>query len=171
VIAALATPLAVGLLVFQDYGVPLDEPVQRTIGRQAWRFAFEGNPAYLSNIDRYYGPAFEMALFGIERHLGLEGDPRRVFLMPHLVSYSVFWVSSVTLFDVLRRRQGLPLGIVAVVLLFASPRIFADAFYNTKDLAFLSLVTMAVWTMGRYADRPSHARAALHGALCGSRPT
>ncbi len=166
VVAALATPLALGLHVFQDYGLPWDEPVQRTLGLQAWRLAFEGNPAYLSNADRHDGAAFEMALFGAERYLGLEGDARRVFFMRHLANYLVFWIGSVALFDVVRRRQGSPLGLVAALLLFSSPRIFADAFYNTKDLAFLSFLVMAVWTLGRYVERPRHARAALHGVLC-----
>lgn len=166
VAAALATPLAAGLLVFQDYGLPWDEPVQRTLGRQAWRLAFEGNTAFLSNGDRYYGTAFEMALFGAERYLGLEGDARRVFLMRHLANYLVFWICSVALFDMVRRRQGTRLGLVAALLLFVSPRIFADAFYNTKDLAFLSFLVMAMWTLGRYVERPSHARAVLHGVLC-----
>jgi hypothetical protein len=166
VVAALAAPLAIGLGVFRDYGLPWDEPAQRTIGRQAWGLAFEGNPPYLSNADRSCGPAFEMLLFGAERYLGLEGDARRVFFMRHLVTYLVFWISSVALFDMVRRRQGAPLGLVAALLLFCSPRIFAGAFYDTEDLAFLSFLVLAVWTLGRYVERPSHARAALHGVLC-----
>jgi hypothetical protein len=167
VVATLAAPVLLGLYVFRDYGLPWDEPVQRTLGRQAWRFAFEGNPAYLSNPDRYYGVAFEMALFAAERLLGLEGQARDVFRMRHLLNFLAFWGASLCLFDLARRRLGSSrLGLVAVLALLGSPRLFADAFYNTKDLAFLSFFVVGVFTLDRFVERPSVFRAVAHGLAC-----
>jgi hypothetical protein len=166
---ALAAPLVLGLVVHRDYGLPWDEPIQRTLGRQAVRYALSGHPAYLSNADRHHGPAFEMTLFLLERSLGVEGgDAREAFFLRHLLTFVAFWAAAVCLFDLVRRHlASAAMGLVAVALLFTSPRLFADAFYNTKDAAFLSFFVVAVWTLDRYVAKPGLARAAVHGLACG----
>lgn len=167
-LAVLAAPLAIGVATFGDYGMAWDEHIQRALGRQAWRYVFEDRPGYLYSHDRFYGVAYEMTLFGFERALGLGADTRPVYLMRHLVNFAVFWAAGLAVFDLVRRRLGsTSLGLLAFVLLFTAPRLYADAFYNTKDLAFLSFFAIGLWTLDRFVDRPTLARGLLHGLACG----
>lgn len=167
VLGALVVPLVIGLLVFRDYGLPWDEPIQRSLGRQAWRYVLEDRPAYALNSDRFYGVAWEMALVGAEQALGIEGNSRGAFLLRHLASFLAFWVAGLCLFDLARRRfASRTLGLVTFGLLFSAPRIFADAFYNTKDLGFLSFFVVGAWTLDRFVARPNAWRALAHGVAC-----
>jgi hypothetical protein len=57
-------------------------------------------------------------------------------------------------------------ALLGVVFLVASPRIFADSFYNPKDAVFLSFYTIAGCTLANLLRRPTVAGAALHGLAC-----
>ena len=162
----LALPLLAGCVVFGDYGLGLDEPVQRLLGRQAWRYVLAGNPAYLQNPDRFYGVAFELALMAAEKLLGIS-DARPAFLVRHLATFVLFWSAGVCLFAVARRLLGSwrP-ALLASILLFLSPRVVADAFGNSKDLPFLSLFVVAVLTLLRYVEKPTLGRALAHAVAC-----
>ena len=149
-----------------DYGLGLDEPVQRLLGRQAWRYVLAGNPAYLLYRDRFYGVAFELALMAAEKLLGIS-DARPAFLVRHLATFVLFWSAGVCLFAVARRLLGSwrP-ALLASILLFLSPRVVADAFGNSKDLPFLSLFVVAVLTLLRYVEKPTLGRALAHAVAC-----
>ena len=167
VLLALLAPLVVGLLVFRDYGIPWDEPIQRSLGAHAWRYVFDSRSAYASSSDRFYGVAYEMTLYGAERALGIAGNSRGAFLLRHAVNFVVFWLAGLSIFDLVRRRLGsTALGLVAFGLLFSSPRVFADAFYNTKDLGFLSAFVVGMWTLDRFVARPRFWLAVGHGLVC-----
>jgi hypothetical protein len=56
------------------------------------------------------------------------------------------------------------LGLLAAAMLVLSPRIFADAFYNSKDLVFMAVFLIALTTMFTFAAKPS-VRSALAHAL------
>ncbi len=50
-------------------------------------------------------------------------------------------------------------------LLVLHPRIFANAFYDSKDMGFAALFIIAVWTLERYRSRPSAGRILFHAAM------
>ena len=55
--------LAIGLLIYKDFGVPTDESAQFQIAVWNHRYIFAGDPSLLTFKDRYYGAIFELPLF------------------------------------------------------------------------------------------------------------
>jgi hypothetical protein len=52
---------------------------------------------------------------------------------------------------------------LGATLLVVSPRFFAEAFYNGKDIVYLGFFALAMLTLTRLLRRPSLARAVVHG--------
>ena len=94
----LAVFAAVGAAVLDDYGVSLDEPIQRGLAVVAARYVLGDGPLIgdgpqtdlfgLYHV-RYYGVSFEAPLLLAERLLGL-ADSRAVHLLRHLLTHLFF---------------------------------------------------------------------------------
>jgi hypothetical protein len=50
--------------------------------------------------------------------------------------------------------------------LILSPRLFAESFYNSKDLVFLSLFIISIYTLIQFLEKTSLFRAAVHALAC-----
>jgi hypothetical protein len=158
--------LVVGISVFDDYGVSWDERVQRGYGEKVYSYVTEGDRSLFLDRHRYYGPVFEFVLVAIEKGLDLT-DTRDIYLMRHLVTFLVFWLGAVFFFLLCRKVfNSLEAASAGVLLLVLSPRIFAHAFYNSKDIPFMAVFIIGVFTLLRYLDKKSLRSAALHGAVC-----
>jgi hypothetical protein len=154
--------LACGLLIYRDYGVSWDEPTQLRIGVANYRYATRGDPALLSMRDRFYGPLFEMFLVRFQS----KGDDQAVYYSRHLLTFLCFYAGCLAFYFLARRFLGnkwAALG--AVVFLALSPRIFADAFYNTKDIPFMVFYIFGLLTLLWFLDRPTLPRLAIHAAF------
>jgi hypothetical protein len=162
----LAGLLAVGLAAFGDYGIAWDEPVQRQYGSEVYNYVVHGNGALFLDRHRYYGPVFEFLFYSLEKVLGLS-DTRSIYLARHLAGFLCLWVG-VLFFYLLARRvfASWKLGLVGSAMLLLSPRIFAHSFYNSKDIPFLAMFVVGAYTLLRYLDRKTLARAIVHGAVC-----
>ncbi len=139
-----------GCLIYKDYGIPWDELIQTQIGALNFRYIFRGDHSLLSFSDRYYGAIFEVPLLWLSSRLSLAR---------HLAIFLVF-VAGVILFYFLCRRlfHSDWWALLGAVLLAISPRIFADAFYNSKDIPFLVMAIAAVWTLVILSDALSGRR-------------
>jgi hypothetical protein len=158
--------LCVGLFVYKDYGISWDELVSRNNGLLTYKYVFEGNDEILTYQDRYYGTAFELLLILLEKPFNFD-DPRELFLFRHLATFFLFWISAIFFFLLCRDRFGdWKMGLLGSTFLFLSPRIFAHSFFNSKDLAFLSLFIMCIYGLVKYLQRKSLLRAAFHAFLC-----
>ncbi|RZK93365.1 MAG: hypothetical protein EOO62_32065, partial [Hymenobacter sp.] len=65
-----------------------------------------------------------------------------------------------------RRFGSWRLGLVGALLLVASPRLFSDYFYNSKDAVFLAAFTGAVATAVPFIRRPTWRGAVAHAFVC-----
>ncbi|MFZ1946361.1 MAG: glycosyltransferase family 39 protein [bacterium] len=163
---ALGAMLALGIAASDDYGIAWDEPVQRQYGSEVYDYVFHHDQGLFLNRHRYYGPVFELALYSLEKALGLS-DARSVYGMRHSANFVVFWGGLVFFFLLARRLFGSwKLGLVGCAMLFLSPRIFAHGFYNSKDIPFLAVFVAGVYTLLRYLDRRTIGRALAHGVVC-----
>ena len=166
--------VVLGLAVFRDYGVPWDEPRQRLIGGVSVRYVLQHVapsrplPASLPDNslatfdDRDYGVAFEAPAVAMELLLGLT-DSRDVYLMRHLLTYLVFLGGVFAVYRMgTRRFDDWRLGLCAATMLVLSPRFFAEAFYNSKDIVFMACFAMATNTMLAFVTRPGVRTASLH---------
>ena len=136
--------IILGCLIYKDYGIPWDESIQTQIGALNFRYLFRGDLSLLSFTDRYYGAIFEVPLLWISSRLSA---PR------HLVIFLIF-IFGLILFYFLGRRlfHNSWLGLLGAVFLAMSPRIFADAFYNSKDIPFLVAGITTIWTLVILSD-------------------
>jgi hypothetical protein len=163
-LACLAALLSTGALVLDDFGVSLDETMQRQVGIANYLYLAHGASRLLDPAfpERVYGPAFEVLLAAIEKEAGL-ADSRTIYLVRHGTTFLLFCAAVAFFFGLcLRQLRGWPAALFGCGLLVLAPRIFADAFYNSKDLPFLSLFVLGICTLVRFLDEPSPRRALWH---------
>jgi hypothetical protein len=161
-----AVLLLVGLGVFRDYGISWDERVQREYGEKVYNYIADGDRELFMDRHRYYGPVFELALYSLEKTFGLD-DTRDIYLMRHLAVFIMFWLGAVFLYLLIKHElRSWKLGLLGAAMLVLNPRIFAHAFYNSKDIPFMCMFVIGVFTLVRYLDVHSVARSVAHAIAC-----
>jgi hypothetical protein len=154
--------LVLGLLVYQQYGLAWDEPLQVNIGQTNWAYIKNHNPKLLTFNDRYYGPAYELILL----HLTYNTDTRQMYLERHLFNFLFFFAGVVAFYWLAQRLFSSSwMALLASVCLMLSPRIFADSFYNTKDVPFMVVYIFTMITLVLFLDRPTWITAVLHAGV------
>jgi hypothetical protein len=165
-----AALLALGLLVYRDYGTSWDEAAMReTVGIVNYHYVTGADRQALNDPHRvnesHHGPAFELLLMFLEKRLGLS-DIRDVYLMRHLMTFLFFYTAVLCFYRLaLRRFESGWLALAGSAMLVLSPRIFAEAFYNVKDLVFLSAYVVSLWSLAFFYERRTWGAAAIHGFL------
>lgn len=144
--------LSVGFLVFRDYGVGIDEYSQRDLGRLNYEYVTRGNRELLGSYDRYYGPAFEVVLTALSPLVGrfthADATGSR-----HLIEFVFFAGAVVCWYLLLGRITGSPwYGLVGAFALVLSPRMFAESFYNSKDMALVSAGIYLLYSLWYFLD-------------------
>jgi hypothetical protein len=161
--------LLIGILIHNDYGLGWDENFQlNNNGEAVWNFLKTGdlNP-YLNNGEKYHGPAFELVLVFFQKLFRLN-DLREIFFARHLITYIYFWLSGIAFWLLLKFHfRATFVVIIGVLWYFLMPRIFADAFYNSKDLAFLSTYTFCIFFLHQLLKNVNYRNAAIFGAATG----
>jgi len=169
-IVALAIFAAVGVAVLDDYGIGVDEWGQRRIGSVALDYVLgdESAPLAIRDLaDRHYGVAFEVPLIVVERLLRLE-DSRAIYLSRHLITHVFFLAGGFFCWLLAYRLFGSRLvALLAMLLFLLHPRIYANSFFNTKDVPFLSMFMVALYLTHRAFRRDSVWAFALCGVAVG----
>ncbi len=156
--------LIVGFSIYSDYGISWDEPACRNdMAIPNYKFILDGDYNSLKdNIAKYHGPAFELLLFQIEKLFEIK-DIRDIFLMRHLVTFLLFAFSIIFFYKLcLRIFKSNNIATLGAAMLILSPRVFAESFYNVKDLAFLSIMCISLYTTVRFLDKKNFSTALLH---------
>ncbi len=144
--------LLLGLWIYRDYGISWDESTQVELGIRTYRYVMKHDSALLAWRDRSYGPFFEILLVIFQSR----GASREMYFSRHLLTFLSFFAGCLGFFalaKLLYKRTWLAL--VGCLFLVLSPRIFADAFYNTKDIPFLVLYIFALLGFVLLLDYPS----------------
>ena len=161
--------ILLGLFIFRDYGMSWDEQYQRdSNGKLVHNYVFHNEvEPYLSSAEIYHGPAIEWALYSFERVFGFS-ESRDVYLFRHLICYLFFIFSGFIFYKLINEIYAdWRLAAFASVLYVFSPRMFADAFYNSKDIGALAAYTMSMYSAILFFKKPTIRRAAYHGFLSG----
>jgi 4-amino-4-deoxy-L-arabinose transferase-like glycosyltransferase len=135
----LATSLVLGCVAFGDYGIAWDEPLQRDIGQQSFNYLFKGDTTLNKFKDRDYGVAVELPLLFLEQTY-LSHDTRDIYRMRHFAIHLFFLLSAFAfylLIWILYRNK--PLAVCGYLMLLLSPRIYAQSFFNSKDIPFMCM--------------------------------
>ncbi len=163
-----------GVTRINEIGISYDEVQQRKIGLVNAKYIFgditpwliPGNLADIPDFgnfgDAVFGVSFEVPLVILERILNLE-DSRSIFLFRHLSTHLLFVFSSYLFYLLLKEifRSNRIAGI-GTALLYLSPRIYTESFYNNKDIALLSGFLIAIYTANRLANKFSIPNVIIH---------
>jgi len=157
---------ALGLLIFDDYGISWDEAAQRYLGEVTFNYITKGDTTLLTSNIKYYGSFFETFLYSLEKLFQLQ-DSRHIYLMRHLVNFLLFYVATFFFFLLCKKRfNSWKLGLLGGLMLVLSPSIFSHAFYNSKDIAFLSMFIICIYTLNCFLDKRTLLNTLLHALCC-----
>ena len=159
-VAILVLFAAAGAAVVGDYALSEDMRQQRSIAAANLAYVLGDGDALsvggdhrLRAYDRYYGVAFELPLLLAERALGLD-DSRTAHLLRHGATH-LFWLCGGFACFLLARRlfRSGPLALLAMLLFLLHPRLYAHAFFNSKDVSFLSMFMIALYLVHRAFEK------------------
>ena len=167
--------LCIGLNIFRDYGVHWDEYNNQHFGDRLVNFIspvvpaktlFAGHTKYYVKHDFIHGPIVEILLTSLTKVLRLK-DSRDIIFIRHLSIFLLFYIGMVFFYLLcLRYFKSWRLALLGAVFLALSPRIFAEAFYNTVDIAFMVFFVISIFTLLLVLDKRSFLSIAAHSLVC-----
>jgi hypothetical protein len=166
--------LAVGVGVYRDYGISWDEPESRQNGVVTLKYLAEHfAPSLLKGrsidsaplneyISNYYGVAFETPSVALAEMLGIH-EIKDVFLFRHLLTFLIY-ITGIYAVErmVYRRFSDWRLSLLAALFFVLTPRLFAESFYNNKDIVLMALFAIGMNTTISFALKPGLKTAFLH---------
>ena len=156
----------IGVLVFRDYGISWDETISRNNGAISYNYTVYGDKYLLNYTDRSYGVAFELPLYTLEKILNLQ-DSRDIFLMRHFLTFLVFFIGVIFFYKLCKEYfNDWKIGLLGSLFLILSPRIFANSFYNDKDLVFMSIFIIGIYSLIKWTEKKSYPRTFIHAIIC-----
>ena len=167
--------LLVGVITLDDYGVGAGRAVKREHARNVANYILGRESEFHEGIDRLYGPIFELPILIGEAMFRLDDEHDRK-LIGNFLTHLLFAVSGLFCYLLVHRLfNNRILAILAMLLFLLHPRIYAHSFFNTKDLPFLSMFTIALYFTYRSFQKDTLASFLLAGisvgVLVGIRPT
>lgn len=159
----------IGIFIYDDYGVSFDEETSRVDnGHVNYNFILNHKKETIVNAkEKYHGPAFEILLVFVEKAFHLT-DIRSIHLVRHLCTFLLFFVSVIFFFRIAKQHTARSdIALLSCLFLVLSPRIFAESFYNSKDIALLSAYIIAIYTMINFLKYQSYKSAFLHALASG----
>lgn len=149
--------LLIGLAVYDDYGISVDEPTQRQHALISLKYVLsQFDPAFAevrfpevedleTYAHRYYGVAFHLPLIITEELLTSIPDSQSLWLFRHYVTFLFFYAGTLAFYRLASEKYDWRFGLLGTILLVTTPRIFAESIYNVKDTTFLSAFTIALY--------------------------
>ena len=170
--------LVVGINSYEDYGVSIDENYHHINGLHYYSFfkgLFLNSNEYLSIQDlkeswsqhHFKNPAvFDFIIAFIIDLFELK-DLEKIYLIRHLLIFLIFFIGTFYFFLILKQYfKNNFFVLIGLFFLVLSPRIFANSFYNNKDLIFLSISCIFFYYSIKFFLRPSFLNALIFGIFC-----
>ena len=134
--------LPIMVLASYDFGVTWDEKARHLYGEHIWEFysGLRSRSAFVEDGGHLYGGLFDVICVAVERWLPLDR-----YVLRHAINAVFGWVGVVYSGRLAARLFGTWSGVLAMVLLAASPRYFADSMNNPKDLPFAAMTVAALF--------------------------
>ena len=165
-----------GVLVFSDYGISFDETANRDMGFLALNdlrslfnldiySGFEHSDKSYVNSTKQYGVIFDLPLAFLEKLFSINLS-RNYFLLRHFAVFIVFFSSSIFFYLLIKKRFNKNLAFIGVLFLILSPRIFAESFYNMKDIIFLSFFNISLYFGFEFLDKITYKKSLIAAFAC-----
>jgi len=166
--------LAIGLFIYKDYGISWDEMFQRSGGianlvfiyeyfdlYKILSYFFENVPVPPDNLmslsdlknekhlQRFYGVVFDLPVTLMEYFFfGISDDGQKIYQFRHLITFLIFVFGIWSLYLQAEKLFSSHMaGVLAMLLMMLSPRMFAEGFYNSKDIVFMCLISLGMLTL------------------------
>jgi len=158
-------------MIFRDFGVAWDELYQDGIGQMNILYLIDRDKSVLlTHPDQDHGPIYEMFLVGLGFITGayenLELTNQSSLLFRHLVNFCVFFVGVVFFYFLCRKRfKNNWIALLGCVFLVLTPRLFADAFFNSKDTVFLAFFVITTYSLILFLEKRTLLRVAILAIL------
>ncbi len=161
--------LIIGLLIYDDYGVSVDELMERNTGLITIKYVLkeklklESLPDaifeaadLLTYEDKDYGIVLQLPPLLIEYMNNFRLDIITVLKIRHIWAFINFYCACIFFYLLINKRfHNWLFSLIGVLFLILSPRIFADSFYNIKDLMFLSWFIISLFFYVQFIDSPT----------------
>ena len=152
-----------GIFTYQDYGISVDEKFQRSNGFYWLNYLISFTNLEdlktlvnlkLSTIQdftladvqkfNFYGILFDLPAAFIETILNLKNSSD-IYNVRHLLNFFYYFIGSVFFYKILNKRFNGSASLLGILLFLLSPRIYGESFYNSKDIIFLSFLSIAIF--------------------------
>ena len=164
----------IGVLIFKDFGIGLEESFQKASGFYWLTFLFdlinleslkiisenkyselyslnpnlprvENNPAY--------GIILDLPIAFFEIIINFEKNAHNIYLK-HFFNFFIFFVSSIYFGKILYKRfSNFYVIFFGSIAYFLTPKIFGASFFDGKDLFFLSIFTITIYYFQNYLNK------------------
>jgi hypothetical protein len=176
--------IVLGYSIYRDYGIGVDEPVNRkngVVSTEYILYKFSNvidskihgvsstdkitNKNLENYTDRDYGVVFDVPALMLERALNINETDKQ-YQLRKILTYLYFIAGLFAIFTISAKRfNSYKYGLVAVAFMFFSPRIFGEAFYNSKDIVFMAIFTIALNQIFSYINFPTYRNAFYAGLV------
>jgi len=166
----------ISIFNLKNFGVAQDEYFTRSFGftnlnyignifipEQTIKFKSDKNIPNLNNFSHNYynGAIFDATLSFLEIAFDIK-DKKNQFLLRHIFISCFFYLSIIFFYKTCRKIfSDWRVSLVGVLIFFLSPRIFADSFYNNKDILFMSSNIFSLFYFLEYIKYPKIKNAVL----------
>lgn len=133
-----------------DFGVTWDEKARHKYGEMVWEYLRGMRPRsdFVDDGGNLYGGLFDTLCAAIERFV-----PANRYVVRHALNATFGWVGILYSGRLAARLWNRWAGVLAMVLLAASPRYLGDAMNNPKDLPFAALCAAALFYISTVSPR------------------
>lgn len=171
------TLFLIGLFTFKDYGVSIDEPYQRNhTGFNYYEylklFSSEKGAILVSDYYemisffnysikdypyKYYGVGIQLPTIIIEHIYGFRLDFHTVYNIRHFYTFLIYFIAMIYFYLILNKYilKNKNYSLIGTIFLVISPKIYGDAFYNIKDLMFMSLCIINCYYCMKFLEKGS----------------
>lgn len=161
--------LFVNFYLYKDFGLSIDEPSTRIHGLVSFNYIIEILNKYLGfnfiennslpkleNYDfREYGVFYELLTVIIEKVLGLS-EFNDIIYLKHFLNNLSFIISCIVFGKLIFKYfNNTFFSLWGSFSLYSTPRIFAQSFFNNKDLIFLSFFIFAIYFIFSFFEKKS----------------
>ena len=185
VIAYMVIYFTIGLLTFKDYGISIDEQVQRQHSLVSYKYICEkylGRDlsgyevfSYIPDIEgyssKYYGILLQLPFVAIEDIFDFSLQTRTIYLIRHLGTLCYCCLGFIFFYLFLKKAfKNRGYAFFGLLLISLYPRFYGEKFYNIKDLVFVAVCCLAYYGIALYLENGRKIRygiiAGLFFAIC-----
>ena len=157
--------IVIGIYIHEDYGLTIDDEIYRLNGlfyknfiieylRNLFFFNFENFSILEEKISNYSlgnHPALFETILAFVADIFLIKSTNSIFSLSHMMNFSIYVFSLILFYKLLKKRfNSEKIAIFAILLIFFYPRFFAESFYNSRDIFFVSIFIINLYTLEFY---------------------